>query len=127
VITATIDKQSSIDDTLLLAERRAADITRPPGISLNGILVGALGTAVLILLSFLALPLPNAFAGLSGDPLSAKVLYNFQLPFAIFLGAFLGPALGGGAVLAFLLMGVFVLPVLAFSLACSFPHGLPAK
>ena len=102
------------EEPILSAERRASDIARPPRVGVNGILMGALGAMILILMSFLSLPMPNVLAGLYVPPTTAlSINYNFQLPFAVFLGAFLGPTLGAGAVLGFILVGLLVLPVFA--------------
>lgn len=92
-------------------------VSRPPGFTLNSLLVAAVGVTVLALMGFVDVTLPS--------PLSLQALeeetwrpvtyywmqYGFQIPVALFLGAFLGPVVGAMALLAYLAMGLSGLPL----------------
>lgn len=84
----------------------------PPRPGVNGILISMLCTLLLIFLGFVpvTLPSPLQWSGLSEF---GSIQYDFRLPFALMIGALLGPTMGAGSILLFLIVGLFVAPVFA--------------
>ena len=83
----------------------------PPRLSLNGLLIAAILATLLVAVGFLPITLPSPLNGLYNrvDWMS----YTFQLPAALFIGAFLGPYMGPFALLAFIGCGLAIYPIFA--------------
>jgi biotin transporter BioY len=87
------------------------EISEPPPFSLNALLVMVAAAILVAMQGFIVIHVP--------DPLMAAFeqeewfLYSFQLPFAIFVGALLGPGMGLVSLLLFCITGLFFYPVFA--------------
>ncbi len=86
-------------------------VSYPPRLSLNGLLIAAIMTTLLVVAGFMPLALPSPLNLLNDG--NDWMGYSFQLPLALFIGAFLGPFLGSGSILLFLLGGLLMYPVFA--------------
>lgn len=87
------------------------DISQPPRFGLNPMLVLLWGMISLAMLGFVTVPLPDPYASLF--ELDETFQYSFQLPFAVFLGAFFGAGAGVTAIVLFCLIGLFIYPLFA--------------
>jgi biotin transport system substrate-specific component len=122
VISLTaIEKESwkeSWDETLDGAPPKPIfhKVSYPPRLSLNGLLISALCTMLLVLMGFVLVPLPSPLnlgsLGVESAPL-AMMQYDFRLPMALMAAALLGPYMGTLAILLFLGIGLFAYPVFA--------------
>lgn len=88
------------------------DIKSPPPFRMNTLLLTLCAAVCLALQGFLAITVPEPSAIFVSDA-NQPFLYSFQLPFAVFVGALLGPALGVTAILLFMLTSLFVFPLFA--------------
>ncbi len=94
-------------------------IAKPPAIRANVVVFALLLTTCLVVSGYADITLPYLnpaieayFDGqtVNTDTLPSTVV-NVQLPFALFIGALLGPAIGGLSVFAMLITGIVVLPL----------------
>lgn len=110
-----LDKRTSAEgwDEGLDAPQRPLlhKVSYPPRLSLNGMLIALIMTTVLVATGFLPVVLPSPLNALTER--MDWMGYTFQLPVALFIGAFLGPFLGSASVLLFLAGGLLVFPVFA--------------
>lgn len=91
-------------------------ISFAPRITPNSLMLSLLGGMTLVMLGFLPVYPPNPLHIDPHLPISAQpeqISYTVQLPFALFLAVLLGPFMGAGAMLLFLLTGLCFLPVFA--------------
>ncbi|MEB3287846.1 MAG: biotin transporter BioY [Vampirovibrionales bacterium] len=101
------------------------NISKPPKVHPNSLLVMTCGTLVMALQGYLNMPLPNLSVDMLNTILSwfnvpqgqwfesLPIQYNFQLPLALLMGGLLGSFLGGVSVLSYILVGLFLAPVFA--------------
>lgn len=87
----------------------------PPPLSVNGLLIALLCTVLLVFIGFVPVSIPSPLSLSSHLPYQSlpMIQYTFQLPLALFIGAFLGPFLGTLSVLIFLIVGLAYFPVFA--------------
>lgn len=91
-------------------------VAYPPRLSLNGMLIGLLCVLLVVMIGFVPVSLPsplNIGRQVSDYSQLELMRYTFQLPLALFMAAFLGPFMGTGVVLIFLVMGLAFFPVFA--------------
>ncbi|WP_373531867.1 biotin transporter BioY [Vampirovibrio sp.] len=88
----------------------------PPRLSINGLLIGLLCLLLLVVIGFVPVSLPsplNIGRTVSSYSQLTPMQYTFQIPLALFMAAFLGPFMGTGVILLFLVLGLFFFPVFA--------------
>lgn len=96
-------------------------VSYPPRMSLNGLLISLLCLLLLVMMGFIPVPLPSplnlgAYIATGHWPPVEQtqwMQYNFQIPLALLIAALLGPFMGTGAVLLFLVIGMGFFPVFA--------------
>lgn len=88
------------------------NVEKSPKIHLSSLAVTCFMTVVLMMTGMTIVVLPNWLNSVFADE-TTKMIYHFQVPVAVFMGAFLGPILGTSAVLLYVLTGLFLLPVFA--------------
>lgn len=91
-------------------------VSYPPRVGINGLLIALLCTLLLVMIGFVPVNLPSPLnIGHSAQDAASlqSIQYTFQLPLALFMAAFLGPIMGTGLVLLFVLLGLVCFPLFA--------------
>lgn len=91
-------------------------VTFPPRLSLNGILISLLCTLLLVMMGFITINIPsplNIGTHATAYNQLTMIQYTFQIPMALFVGAFLGPFMGVASVLLLLVIGLAFFPIFA--------------
>ncbi len=112
------DGQIPLDEELILPLAKSQDegflaqlLAKSPRFTISTFPLMLLLMVGFALLTFVSIRLPSPLAEVYPD--LDYVSYSFQIPTALFLGAFLGAILGGLTVLTFVLAGLFAWPVFA--------------
>lgn len=91
-------------------------VSYPPRVSLNGLLISLLCLLLVVMMGFIPVQLPsplNIGHSVSSYEQLQLMRYSFQLPVALFLAAMMGPFMGTGIVLLFVVLGLGFFPLFA--------------
>lgn len=88
------------------------NVQKSPKIHLPSLALMGFMSVVVMMTGMIVVQLPDWLTGIAHAE-GPAMLYQFQIPLAVFTGAFLGPILGTAAIAIYLLTGLFVLPVFA--------------